>query len=53
MFRDYVNSTYTSTENIWFSLYVVEMISSSHKNKATLSVFPLFHCFSRREVKMK
>ena len=28
MFHDYVNTTYISTENIWFSLYVEEMISS-------------------------
>ena len=34
MFHSYVNTTYISTENIWFSLYVEEMISSSYKHIA-------------------
>ena len=37
MFHDYVNTTYISTENMFF---VVQMISSSHKKIATLPPSP-------------
>ena len=46
MFHDYVNTTYISTENMFF---VVQMISSSHKKIATPPPPPHSHLHPPRQ----